>query len=189
MVGRIDLARTHERGPHAEARVDLRELRSRWARAEDHDARRKLAEARPLLIRPVPGLLQALERRDFPDRADRDDHVLRLERPRSGLRLDGELPRSGESCDAANGRNAHLLVIADVTRVVRVVAALANDHVVAPRRSLLPRVVAAERADLRRVQQGLRRHTAPEGARPAEKIALDERDARAARTRVARSGL
>src|SRR5439155_2588852 len=46
MVGRVDLPRAHQGRAHAEARVDLRELRPRRPRAEDGDAFRELAEAR-----------------------------------------------------------------------------------------------------------------------------------------------
>src|SRR4029077_9007711 len=73
VVGRIDPA--DDRGADAVAREVLRDLDARWSGTQDDDALRQLAQARLFAVRPVAGLLEPVELRDLPDRADRDDHV------------------------------------------------------------------------------------------------------------------
>src|SRR5205814_1515597 len=83
MVARVDLPRADQGRAHAEARVDLRELGSRRSGTEDRDALGQVAEARTFFVRPEARLGETLELRDFPDRADRDDDVARLELARA----------------------------------------------------------------------------------------------------------
>src|SRR5439155_14275755 len=189
MVGRVDLARAHEDRADVETRVDLRELGPRRTGAEDRDALRKRTEARALAVRPETGCRKALELRHLRDRADRDDDVFGLELARALLRLDKDVTRCGDARRPAHRDDSDRFVAFDVPGVVGVVAALADDHVIAARRSLLPRIVAAARAHRGGVEQGLRRHAAPERARAAEEIALHERHARAARAGVIRGRL
>src|SRR5207302_4315421 len=89
----------------------------------------------------------------------------------------------------ADRYDAGLLVAPNVSGVVRIVATLTDDHVVASRGRLLPGVVAAGSAHGRRVQERLRGHASPERARAAEEVALHERDARSSRSDVMRRGL
>ena len=185
MIGRVHLPRADEGGPDVEPRVDLRELCAGRTSSENRDARRQLAETRSFLVRPEACFSETLELRHLCDGADGDHDVPGLELARRTLRPHDHLSGANEPGTAADRHDADGLVGLDMTRVVGVVAALAHDHVVAARGCLLPRVVAAAGANLCRVQQRLRWHAAPERARAAEEIALDERDRRAARSRVA----
>src|SRR5439155_21064920 len=162
--------------------------RPRRPRAEDGDALRELAEARAFFVRPEAGLVQPVELRDLRDRTDRDDEVARLDIARIAVGANDDPPRPRDLRVAADRHGPRGLVPLDVSGVIGIVAALADDHVVAPRRCSLPGIVTAAGADLRRVQQRLRWHAAPEGARAAEEIALDERDRCATGARVTRRG-
>src|SRR5439155_3467745 len=150
MVGRIDLPRAHQGRAHAEARVDLRELRPRRPRAEDGDALRELAEARAFFVRPEAGLVQAVDLRHLRDRTNRDDEIARLDLARIAIGAYNDPPPPRDLRVAADRGCPRSLVPLDVPRVVGIVAALADDHVVAPRRCSLPGIVTAAGADLRR---------------------------------------
>src|SRR5438132_141497 len=114
--------------------------------------------------------------------------VARLDIARIAVGANDDPPRPRDLRVAADRHGPRGLVPLDVSGVIGIVAALADDHVVAPRRCSLPGIVTAAGADLRRVQQRLRWHAAPEGARAAEEIALDERDRCATGARVTRRG-
>src|SRR5438445_2046016 len=189
VIRRVDLPGAHDGGAYAEPRVDLRQLGTGRSGAKDRDAFRELAEARPFLVRPEARLGETVELRHLSERADCDDDVLRLELARLAVGPHNHLAGAGERRRATHRNDPGGLVVANVARVVGIVPTFAHDHVVAPRRRLLPGILATVGADLGSVEQRLRWHAAPERAGSAEEIALDECDGRAAGAGVAGRGL
>ncbi len=174
---------------HAEAREDGGKLHSGRATAQDDQASGQLAGRSGLTVRPGTGRGETLDRWHLGRGAGCHDD-------RAGLQ---SLDTAADDCDLDQTRSddpgvtpvcacAGFLEPAAVARVVRPVAILAVDHVVAAGRCALPRVRST--AVLGRcVEQRLRRKARPERARPTEQFAIHHGDALAAPARGSRCGL
>ena len=173
-----------DRGRHPEAGVDLGQLDSGRAAAQDEEAGRQLPGPGRIPVRPGPDALDPLDRRDLRDRADRQEDVARFELVARVVVADLDPARTGQPAGAPEHGRPGLLEAAHVPAVVGIGDPLAIDHVVAPVRGALPGVVGARSVPLGSVEQGLRRDTAPERAGSAEQVAIDHGHAGAPGSRL-----
>ncbi len=174
------VVRVDNRHRHAVADEDLRDLGAARAAAEHDEAAGKAAGAGRLVRRPGVAVLQAIDARDRRLRSDCQHDVGRLEDAPTAGPVDGHAPGPVQPALATDHDGPRFLEGAHVARVVRDVPTLAVDHPVAPGRRLRPWIVAAERVDAGRMQEGLGRHAGKEGAFTAGECPLHDGDARAA---------
>ena len=115
------VARVHDGHLHAVAGVDLRKLDAGRAATQDHETIGQLPRPGSLLVGPVLDLVEPGERRDLRVRADRDDHLARLDAHRiRAIAGDLQAPRRDEPSDAAEHGRAGIGQGLHVRSVVRI---------------------------------------------------------------------
>jgi hypothetical protein len=122
-----------DRGRHAEAGKDLGELHARRSAAEHQQRPRQLPRQGRLVVRPRPGIGEAVDRRHLRTGPGRDDDVVGVERhdPVGAVHLD--LAPADDPGRAAERLGAGLSKRLDMAGVVRFRGVRgAVDHVVAP---------------------------------------------------------
>ncbi len=172
-----------DRDRHAVAGVHLGQLDAGRAATEDEEALRQLAGRRALSVRPVRDLVQSGQVGDARLRAHGHDDVGPFQLVDDVVVGHHHASRAVQAGRSADDDRADVLEPLDVEGIVGVRDADAVDVVVAPRRGLRPRVVAAAGVDRRRVEQRLRGDARPERAGAADEVAVDDGHAGAALAR------
>ena len=165
-----------ERHAGAEPRVGLRQLAADRAAADDREALRHGARARPLAAAPVRHLRQPLDRRRHGDGAGGDEQRVVREFPLAH----GDEAGLGDDAGPADELGAllrHPLGLAGVVLLGDLVAPPEDlRRVDGADRLGRPRGEARARDDLERPQQDLRGDAGPVGALAADELVLDDRD-------------